>query len=179
MIAHLVATGLGPMYDGIAHLLTTPEDLVPAIALALFAGLRGAEAGRRALFLLPLAWLAGGLAGLRLPVAIPLPVPTITLFALGVLVAADVRLPSGAVASLAIAVGLVHGFGNGAALAGSGPGIAGLAGISAALFVVVALASSFVVALEKPWARIAVRVAGSWIAAVGLLLLGWSLRLSR
>jgi len=27
--------------------------------------------------------------------------------------------------------------------------------------------------------RVAVRVAGSWIAAVGLLLLGWSLRLSR
>ena len=32
------------------------------------------------------------------------------------------------------------------------------------------------VALRAPWARIAVRVAGSWIVAIGLLLLGWSFR---
>ncbi len=40
--AHLVTTGLGPVYDGVGHLMLTPEDLVPVIALALFAGLRGA-----------------------------------------------------------------------------------------------------------------------------------------
>ena len=44
------------------------------------------------------------------------------------------------------------------------------------LFVTVALAAALVVALRAPWTRIAVRVAGSWIAAIGLLLLGWSLR---
>jgi hypothetical protein len=32
------------------------------------------------------------------------------------------------------------------------------------------------VALRAPWTRIAVRVAGSWIAAIGLLLAGWALR---
>ena len=52
----------------------------------------------------------------------------------------------------------------------------GLVGIVSTLFVVVALAAAFVVALRAPWARIAVRVAGSWIVAIGLLLLGWSLR---
>jgi hypothetical protein len=52
----------------------------------------------------------------------------------------------------------------------------GLAGIVAAVFVVVALAAALVVALRAPWSRIAVRVAGSWIAAAGLLLLGWTLR---
>jgi hypothetical protein len=30
--------------------------------------------------------------------------------------------------------------------------------------------------VRATWGRIALRVAGSWIAAVGLLLLGWSLR---
>ena len=54
--AHLVTTGMGPVYDGIGHLLLTPEDLVPVLALALYAGLRGAVAGRRAMFLLPVAW---------------------------------------------------------------------------------------------------------------------------
>jgi hypothetical protein len=44
------------------------------------------------------------------------------------------------------------------------------------LFVVVALAAAMVVAIRAPWGRIAVRVAGSWIVAIGLLLLGWTLR---
>jgi len=55
-------------------------------------------------------------------------------------------------------------------------GALGLAGIVSTLFVTFALAAAMVVTIRFPWGRIAVRVAGSWIAAVGLLLLGWSLR---
>ena len=62
--AHLDATGMGPVYDGLMHFLTSPEDLVPALALALLAGLRGAPYGRRAMFTLPAAWLLGSLFGL-------------------------------------------------------------------------------------------------------------------
>jgi hypothetical protein len=36
--------------------------------------------------------------------------------------------------------------------------------------------AAFVIQLRAYWARIAVRVAGSWIAASGLLMLGWSFR---
>jgi hydrogenase/urease accessory protein HupE len=174
--AHLVTTGLGPVYDGIGHLLLTPEDLVPILALALFAGLRGARAGRLALFALPLAWLAGGLMGLGFGRASHAPIPALSFILLGVLVAADAKLPDAAVAALAASLGLVHGFLNGPALAGTGPGALGLLGISAVAFVVVALAAALVVSLKAPAARIAVRVAGSWIAAIGLLLLGWALR---
>jgi hydrogenase/urease accessory protein HupE len=172
--AHLVTTGMGPVYDGIGHLLMTPEDLVPVVALALFAGLRGAAQGRRAMFLLPLAWLAGGLIGLRVSAAPVFPVPAVSFLILGALVAADVRLSVNGVASLSAVLGLVHGVLNGVALR-QGAGGLGLLGIMAALFVLVALASAFVVSLERPWARIAVRVAGSWIAASGLLLLGWAI----
>jgi NADH:ubiquinone oxidoreductase subunit H len=49
-------------------------------------------------------------------------------------------------------------------------------GVVTALFVLVVLVAAFVVALRTPWARIAVRVGGSWIAASGLLMLGWSMR---
>ena len=61
--AHLVTTGMGPVYDGVGHLLLTPEDLVPVFALSLYVGLRGPASGRRALFLLPIVWLVGGLLG--------------------------------------------------------------------------------------------------------------------
>jgi hypothetical protein len=45
-----------------------------------------------------------------------------------------------------------------------------------AVFTLVALAGSLVVPLRATWSRVAVRVAGSWIAAIGLLLVGWGLR---
>ncbi len=173
--AHLVTTGMGPVYDGIGHLLMTPEDLVPVLALALYAGLRGAAAGRQAMFLLPVAWLVGGLIGLRMPGIPEFPVSAFSFLLLGALVAADLRLPGPGVASLALLLGLAHGVQNGAALR-EGAGGPGLLGIMAALFVLAALVSAFVVSRERPWARIAVRVAGSWVAASGLLLLGWSLR---
>lgn len=173
--AHLVTTGMGPVYDGIGHLLLTPEDLVPVVALALMAGLRGATHGRRALFLLPAAWLAGGFLGLLAKASPAFPASSLSFLILGALVAADVRLPANAFAILAIVLGLVHGALNGAALRG-GAGSLGMLGITAALFVLVALASAFVVTLERPWSRVAVRVAGSWVAALGLLMMGWAFR---
>ncbi len=175
--AHLVNTGLGPFYDGVSHFALTPEDVAPALAMALLAGLRGARVARLVLFALPCAWLAGGLGGLAHPAAVATTALTATSFLLlGVLVAADARLRPGWVVGLAIVLGLVHGYFNGSAMAEARLGLLGLSGIVSALFVIVALAEALVVALREPWTRIAVRVAGSWIAAAGLLLLGWSLR---
>jgi hydrogenase/urease accessory protein HupE len=175
--AHLVNTGLGPFYDGVLHFLLTPEDLFPVLALALLAGLRGAPSGRLALFVLTGAWLTGGLIGLAFPAAGSSAIlTTLSFVVLGGLVAADARLRPGWVAAIAGVVGLLHGHYNGAAMAEAKVGALGLAGIAATVFVTSALAAALVVALRAPWARIAVRVAGSWVAATGLLMLGWSLR---
>jgi urease accessory protein len=170
--AHLVTTGMGPVYDGIGHLLLTPEDLVPALAVALYAGLRGRAPGRRALFFFPLAWLIGGFIGLAANTMPTFPVSAFSFLLVGILIAADLRLPDNAFTILAIAVGIMHGFFNGIALK-AGPGGLGLLGIMSALFVLVAIVSAFVVSLKPPWTRIAVRVAGSWVAAMGLLIIGW------
>jgi len=173
--AHLVTTGLGPVYDGIGHLLVTPEDLLPVLALALFAGLRGAGSGRCVLGVLPGAWLVGGCVGLLAHGLPAFPIPALSLLILGTLVAADLRLPPTVVTALAVGLGLVHGCLNGVAMRQAGAGALGLLGIMAALFVLVALVAACVVALQRPWTRIVVRVAGSWIAAMGLLMLGWAL----
>jgi hydrogenase/urease accessory protein HupE len=97
------------------------------------------------------------------------------LLILGTLVA-DLRLPPPAVTALAVGLGLVHGVLNGVAMQQAGAGVLGLLGLLAALFVLVALVAAFVVSLHQQWTRIAVRVAGSWMAAIGLLMLGWDLR---
>jgi urease accessory protein len=173
--AHLVTTGLGPVYDGIGHLVMTPEDLIPALAIALLAGLRGPAPGRRALFALPLAWFAGGLLGVSMDGLPTVPVAAISFLILGVLVAADLKLSQKLLASIVIAVGFVHGVLNGVALK-EGAGILGLIGIMATLFVIVAIVSALIVSLKQPWTRIAVRVAGSWVAAMGMLMFGWLMR---
>jgi len=175
--AHLVNSGLGPFYDGVSHFALTPEDLLPALALALLAGQRGSRAGRLALFALPTAWLLGGLLGLVFPtIESVTALTTVSFLALGGLVAAEARLQPEWVTALAVVVGLLHGYLNGAAMTQAKLGALGVVGIVSTLFVVVALAAAMVVAIRVPWGRIAVRVAGSWIVAIGLLLLGWSLR---
>jgi urease accessory protein len=173
--AHLVTTGLGPVYDGIGHLVLTLEDLIPVLAVALYAGLRGAALGRRALFVLPLAWFAGGLLGITLGNLPIVPIPAFSFLLLGVLVAADLNLSKKSFTVVVIGVGLVHGVLNGVALK-QGPGVLGLVGILATLFVIVTLVSAFVVSLKQPWMRIVVRVTGSWVAAIGILMFGWALR---
>ncbi len=175
--AHLVQTGFGTFYDGVAHLVLTPSDLLLVLAAAMLAGARGAAVARVTLFLLPAAWLAGGALGSWLPGGSTLPVgTTLTFGVFGLLVALDARLPSLLVAALAAAAGLLHGFVNGSTLAPGGADALGLAGVVGTVFVIVALVSARVVSLRAAWSRIVVRVAGSWIAAAGMLMLGWLFR---
>jgi hydrogenase/urease accessory protein HupE len=171
-------TGFGPFNDGLMNLFVTPEDLLPVIALALMAGLRGPRFARTVLFALPVAWLVGSAAGLLLAPPITLPVAeTIVTIALGVLLATDHPLPLAAVACLAILLGLFHGIINGSELPKtSSSGQISAAGVAAALFVAVSLLAGQAASMRVRWARVAVRVAGSWIVAIGLLMLGWSMR---
>ena len=174
--AHLNMTGLGPVYDGLLHFLLSPEDLVPVLALALFAGLRGTAYGRRTLFVLPAAWLAGGFLGLALMTSRADSLTAISLLLFGGLVAVDAKLSAKITTVLAALLGFSHGYLNGAALGQPATGTIALLGLVAAVFVFIALAAALVARLRWPWTRIAVRVLGSWIAASGLLMLGWRMR---
>jgi hydrogenase/urease accessory protein HupE len=175
--AHLNSTGMGPIYDGLMHFLTSPEDLVPALALALLAGLHGAPYGRRAMFTLPAAWLLGSLFGLSAATASAGGLGACFWFlALGGLVVVDAKLSLRAMTALSALLGLVHGYLNGAGIGLSASAVVAAIGLASAVFVLVVLVAAIVVRLRTHWARIAVRVAGSWIAASGLLMLGWSVR---
>jgi hydrogenase/urease accessory protein HupE len=91
----------------------------------------------------------------------------------GVLVAADARPTPFAVAALGGMYGALHGLLNGSALTVMGAGLSSLVGIVLTVLVLSLLTAAAVVPLRALWTRVAVRVAGSWVVAVGMLMLGW------
>lgn len=172
--AHLVSTGFGPFYDGIAHLLRAPGDVLAVLAVALLAGLRGKEHARPALFALSGTWLAGGAVGAAWPAGGELALAGVaaTLLCAG-LAAADAALPRARVVALAAGTGALHGYGNGASLDSSA---LALLGAVLASFTLQALASALVASRRAAWQTVVARVAASWVAASALLGLAWQLR---
>jgi hydrogenase/urease accessory protein HupE len=122
-----------------------------------------------------MGWFVGGLLGVVIQGLPTMPAPAISFLVLGVLIAADLNLSQKWFAAIVVVVGFVHGVSNGVALK-EGAGILGLIGILATLFVIVAIVSAFIVSLKQPWTKIAVRVAGSWVAAIGILMFCWLFR---
>jgi hydrogenase/urease accessory protein HupE len=175
--AHLMNSGFGPFYDGLAHPLLSPEDLLPAIAVTLLAGLGGARPGRLVLATLPSAWLAGMAAGWAIGLlAAPAWLVAVVTVLIGALVAGDPRLPLAVLVAIAAGLGSLHGYDNGRDLAATTGALLGILGIACSLFAVVSLVAGQVAVLRAEWARLAVRISGSWIAATGLLMLGWSMK---
>ena len=175
-----MTTGLGPVYDGVVHVFASPADLLALLMVGALGGMNGAVAGRCVLFVLAPAWLAAGLVGMSLAAAaletFAWVAPVASLLVLGVLVALDRSLPTIVIVLLAVMVGVMHGGLNGVGLAEAARERSVLLGIVASVFVSVALVAGGAVSLRRAWARMLMRVIGSWVAAIGLLLLGWTIR---
>ena len=120
--AHLITTGLGPVYDGVAHFALSPEDLIPVVGLAVLAGLRGPAHGRWALFVLPAFWLVGGAAGLLIARPASDFAAAMSLLLVGGLVATDAPLSLWATAAVAALLAAAHGYADGSALPSDGSG---------------------------------------------------------
>lgn len=105
----------GSFGGGFAHPLGGADHVLAMVAL----GLLAAQAGGRALGLLPAAFvgamLAGGAAGWAgLPFGAVEPVILASVIMLGALVAAAVRMPLWAMAAMAAIFGYAHGWAHGA-----------------------------------------------------------------
>jgi hypothetical protein len=177
--AHLVTTGMGPLCDGLVHFSASPEDYLPVLVLGLFAGLRGPRQSRLTLGALTVAWLAGGCMSLIAPFPPPtaLTIATALLFVvLGGLLAWNADTPAWVAMGAGLAIGLVRGLDNlrGAPL--ELPTALVLVAICGCVLVMFALSSSLTLPLKRLWMITAVRVGGSWMAAIGLLLTGWIIR---
>lgn len=170
--AHLVGDAFSPFYGGLVHPLVSPQDIMAVLGLGLLAGMGGPAAGRWLLITLPVAWTLG--MWLAPSSNVPdLPAILLTIL-VGVLVAVGRPWSPAVVAILAFIVGILHGVGNGREMMQVPGRFLASAGTISAVSMASALVTGQVVALKRPWMHLLLRVMGSWLAAIGLLMLGWS-----
>lgn len=163
--------GVSDFYAGMLHPVTSIESLLPLIALGLMAGQQRREAAIGMLIALPLVLVAGAAAALLLPM--PSSVAWINLLwmpALGVLVAWAPGIPVNAAVAIAIGPALTIGWANGTEV-GQMSALRFIPGLALSGLMLMTYATGGIRRLEAAWMRIAVRVFGSWIAAVGVLAL--------
>lgn len=169
---------MGELYAGLLQPVLHFESLLPILALALWASQQGAPL----LWQLPLAFAGAALVaacvalvGFAVPGAAQ--VQSAAMLGFGGLVAARVRLPVAAALALAALAGLAQGsvgaFGEPAAAARPVLYVLGFAlGLGLLLFHV----ENVAVRARAFWMQVGIRVVGSWIAAVGVLISVLALR---
>lgn len=176
--AHVASAQAGAFYAGLLHPLTAPEHVLPMLALGLLAGQHGLNKGQGVLLAFPLALALGAFMAWLYPNLEWMPLLNLANLAsaalFGGLAAAALRLPTTLLSTLAALFGLTHGYVNGAAITPNlSPAVFILGLVTAALL---ALGYSlggtaYLLRLKPAWIPIAVRVAGSWITAIGILAL--------
>ena len=172
MLAHMPVTGLGEFAGGLLHPIFTPAHDLLLLSLGLLIG------QRRPLELAkPVAALAGS-AALGLCFAPGVPQAALICLALVVagLVAVGLRWPLWALVGAAGGAGLLIGLDSSPDLTGFAA-FKMLAGVWVSL-ILCTVNIAFYASLLPPvrWAEIAVRVVGSWVVAIAVLMLAFALR---
>ncbi len=172
--AHLVNTRFGNFYDGMLHPLTALEHMVPWLALGLLAGLQP-KSGRWILLAFPIGLVVGlGLATQWPAVQFVDAANVGSMIVLGALIALAFPAPPIVLGILACAIGVSHGYANGEAMNADTNAFLFIPGVITVGYIVVLIVAAFAAVCSHKWAagKIAVRALGSWIFAVGIMMLG-------
>ncbi len=161
----------GDFYTGLLQPVFHFDSLLAIIAVALWA----TQLGVPDVWRLPLVFMGAAFAG-SVAAALGLKLDGtawtahVAMFVLGLLVAARFKLPAAGALALGAAAGLVHGY---LALSNERETIERpvlyLFGVCSGVGLICYHLESLVLHFPAFWVRIAVRVVGSWIAAIGLL----------
>ncbi|MDR3468414.1 MAG: HupE/UreJ family protein [Xanthobacteraceae bacterium] len=181
--AHIIGTRLGDFYAGAAHPATDPQDVILWIAVGVLAGSLGASRGRWLVLLFPLGLLAGLLIGASVPSLPGSPVMDAGLIlVLGLLLAAGARIPATALGMIGFALAVLRGAAN---AGGIGPETnlpLFAAGLACTGYVAITLIMAITIAFRRAeagdataWRGIALRAFGGWIAAIGMMMVGFAL----
>lgn len=175
--AHVVETGFGPLIDTLVHMFVGPDVFLATLAAGLYCGLRSPEVARRGRQLYLYAWVVFYLSGIYLQYPFDYPYQTaVGLAAMGALVASDWALPDAAVFLLMAWLGGLFGLVGGGTTVGVQLSLVVAMGTADFLLLLGVFSLACYLVQRFPPARIGFRVAGSWITAVGMLQLGWTIR---
>jgi len=169
--AHTPIKGIGGFYNGLLHPVVVPAHLLSLLAIGLLTGQQHRQSAEQSFLSFALALPAGLIVaglGVNLPFdTLPLAMAAV----LGLAVAAKPPLPAIVVHVAAMATGFVIGWDSPA----DGAGIRAAAfsgfGVTFGAFYIVIIVAALALARRRPWHGIAVRVAGSWIAASAVMVL--------
>jgi hypothetical protein len=176
--AHGDLSGLGGFYGGLLHPLVVPSEVLAVLAVGLLFGGAGRKACRLGLIVFAGAVSVGLLTARFIDPSTDLTTSLLLAVALvaGVIVAAGIHIPSALVSFIALAAGA----GLGIDAAPEAETIGTLIVTSAATVLGSTLITMVVAVLVLDrnihWQTVAMRIAGSWIAACSILYFGWLLR---
>jgi urease accessory protein len=165
--------GVGDFYAGMLHPVITLETVLPLVALSLLAGQQQRETAIHLLAAFPASLIAGALLATQGNAPSRLGVVQLTLTAgFGIMVAMAHRMPSWLLLVLGTGLGISVGWANAAEVFGQVSRFRFVAGLAVVGLLLLAYGNGLVRNLKREWTQIAVRVVGSWIAAVSVLVLG-------
>lgn len=165
--------GVGDFYAGMLHPVITIETVLPLVALSLLAGQQQRERAIHLLAAFPASIIAGALLAALGSAPSYLGVVQLVLTAgFGLLVAMARQVPSWLLVVLGTVLGVSLGWANAAEVFGQVSRFRFVAGLAVVGLLLLVYGNGLVRNLKREWAQIAVRVVGSWIAAVSILVLG-------
>ena len=180
--AHLIGTRFGDFYAGAFHPITDLNDVLLWLALGLLAGSLQGERSRWLVLLFPLGLACGFVLSTSAGISFGGDATNATLIsALGLALAAGARIPAPLLGIVGFSLGVTRGIANAAAvetatnltLFGAGLACAGYATITLVMALVMFFRRAEV-GETTAWRGIALRALGGWIAAVGLMMIGFT-----
>ncbi len=174
--AHALLDGVGEFYAGLLHPIIVPAELLAITAIGLllgFCGFKHCHYGIPALAAGLILGLATGITGTAGGWGVDL------LLGVALVAAATVTAGIGLPVALTAMLALVGGFAVGLDAQPETQSLASalMTGTATVLSgtIMVLVVSAIVLSREKFWQKVAVRVAGSWITASGMLYFSWLL----
>lgn len=180
-LAHELISQHGAFLGPALHVFTEIDHLAASTVVGLLAGQNEAPGRTYGVVAFLVALVLGivaslGFAGLGAFASVEGLLSAATVLVAAMLIAVGKQLPVWLIAFVSTALGLVHGIANGYAIADSPRMMVSVLGVGIAALVIAVVGMRIAAALSGRRGRLVVRVIGSWVAALSLLLTGLALR---
>lgn len=176
--AHLASTRFGEFYSGLLHPWLSLQYILPWLALSLLAGLQGKLMSRWLVFFFPVFVAFGVMFAYWFGQPSWLPIANLILIAaMGLLLAWSPAISPLLFTGIMLLNGLIQGVANVALELRGNEQVLYILGVCAAAYLCAVLISAVSYSSSQRYvvSRVALRAIGGWVAAVGIMVSGFSL----